>query len=533
MSGDLQKSEARLQAAQNQLRATMIEARLAKIQQAQAKLDVLEPGNAAKRKAPKIERTNEAGLYTKVQALNAVNIGRDLERNFTAARAMIRQFQLNVVGDSPKAQLNTPDADWNDAAADWFNTDWAKDCDSREDMPLAEMAQLALSTTLREGMCLAAFDDFDEDDGRLIFWEADQLVTVKKSDWDKQRDWVETVKGPSGKDITIPLQQAGGVVRTSKGRVVAYIVTGKHGMNEADMADVTIFPRTQAKLLKKPWRFNQNTDMGEVICTAADMEDIYEMRAKELQSAKVAASMAGKVTRKDPIADFDDIGNNSSLPENLGKTPTEMALQESGDAPNYERFEALTGGYMEYLIEGDDFAILDVQRPNVEMAEFFNFVHAGAGAGLGLAKAYTTLSADKSYTAFRGDMILTWPTFRNWQKWIERRFFDWVAEKAIAWAIRKGIVSAPPVPNWSRKISWQLPTMPQVDPVKAETATKLALKNGTTNYAQLLGPKWREQLDQFGRELEQYGHLPLSVFETASGAQNQQNTTEDDTNDEK
>jgi hypothetical protein len=96
---------------------------------------------------------------------------------------------------------------------------------------------------------------------------------------------------------------------------------------------------------------------------------------------------------------------------------------------------------------------------------------------MGFAAAYTKLRADSSYTAFRGDMILTWVTFEFWQKWLERYVCDWTARNAIAWGMRRRNMpfKAPPE-GWERRLSWDWPTMPEVDQLDYENAIAQALK---------------------------------------------------------
>jgi hypothetical protein len=63
--------------------------------------------------------------------------------------------------------------------------------------------------------------------------------------------------------------------------------------------------------------------------------------------------------------------------------------------------------------------------------------------------------------------------------------------------------------------------MPHVDELKEEMAIKQALKNGTTNYAKLLGPGWRAIFKSFSEQIAQarLDNLPLSIFEMTSGGQ--------------
>jgi hypothetical protein len=130
------------------------------------------------------------------------------------------------------------------------------------------------------------------------------------------------------------------------------------------------------------------------------------------------------------------------------------------------------------------------------------------------------MRADSSYTSFRGDMIMTWVTFYWLQKWLERRAADWIARKALAWAVRRKQI-APLADQWERKLSWTWPRMPEVNQLDAENAVAAGLKNGTTDYSQLLGPDWRRRLEGLAEQIKTVRQLelPLRVLETASGGQ--------------
>lgn len=463
------------------------------------------------RRQPQIEIKSEDQTLDPRKRLLSHNIGRDLERNFASARGLIHQFRVNVVGADGKMQINTPDGE---AASKWFNEVFSKGCDYRDDMHWSTVLQNVVAAAIREGDLLVVFDDeiTPEDSGKLIHFEADQIASVNDN----------VLKQLPGYEAG--WSQDSGVVRDRFGKVVGYIATGKRGKTIIDTLDeATFFPRGVARLVKNPWRLNQGRGVSAMLTAATNFQDLYEILAKELQSAKVAASIAGWTERQDAVLDYDNpAGLTQFLPENSGKAAADTALEGANssnpEAPNYERFEALTGGIWEYLAKGDKINFADIDRPNIHLAEFIEAVLGHAGASMGLARAYTILRADSSYTAFRGDMVLSWATFYMLQKWIERDYADWVAVRAIRWAIRKGFIPAM-ADGWERAISWSWPKMPNVDELKEESAIKQALKNGTTDFSKQLGPDWRKKLEAYAEQINAIRslNLPLSVLETIGG----------------
>lgn len=472
-----------------------------------AKYDATEPSRA--RRQPAREYKHEGEIYDMSKRLLGCNLGRDLERNYSPAKAMMHQFRVNVVGSLGKVTVN---ADGGDEATDYFNEVFAKDCDFRDDLNWSTMCQNVIASIIRDGDMLCVFDDgiTPDDTGKLLTWESDQIVPV--SDSVLAASPYKTAK------------QDCGILRDEWGRVVAYCVTGKRGLSVIDSAkDVSYYKRSDARLAKNPWRLGQGRGVPSLLTPSSNFIDLYEILASELQSAKRTAKQYAFVKRENAVTDWDDPASDAEfLPENDGRTSTEVAAdganQTTHTARNYERLETFTGGLTDYLDPKDTVEFPKLDHPNASLAAFLETVHGYGGAALGLARAYTILRADSSYTAFRGDMILSWATFYWLQKHIERCFADWVAIKCLTWAQRRGAIK-PLAAGWERSISWKWPTMPEVDQLDYENAVAAALKNGTTNYAALLGPDWRKKMDDLADQLE-YGrqkNLPLGIFEGKSG----------------
>jgi len=472
-----------------------------------SKYDATRP--SVKRRQPVIERGGEDKIYPMRERGKGVNIGRDLERNYAPAKGIIHQFKVNVVGSLGKLQVNIKGGE---DAGKWFNGDWAKDCDFRDDIHFSTDCQNVVSSVMREGDLLAMVDDgLIEDSGKLIHWEADQITPLSEAA-------LKDAKGYSR------ATQENGILRGKWGKVLAYVCSGKRGLTVIDdIKDALILKRESARLVKNPWRLNQGRGIPSILTSATNFQDLYEILSKELQSAKVAAGSYANVERADAVTDWDDPASNPEhLPENTGKTAVEAAVETANKKdstdPNYDRLESYTGGFVDYMNKGDKINIPDIKRPNVHLMEFCEAVLGHAGASVGLARAYTLLKADSSYTAFRGDMILSWVTFYAMQKWLERTYADWVARKVLTWAQRKKKIK-PLLKGWEQTISWLWPTMPAVNELEEEKGKAQAIKNGTTDYSRLLGPGWLNHFEALGVQLDagRELNLPLSAFEQKSG----------------
>lgn len=477
-----------------------------------AQYDAVAPGASKKRRQPRIERAHETGKDSRqlppMQRLQMIALTRDATRNFSASRAMLRQLGLNVIGNEFKLRIK---ATGDDAAVragqDWFNKTWARQADFRGDLHLCDLNRLIIYSVARDGDVGMLFDRDFAQTGRLVFWESDQICDPKTL--------------PAGVE-----NSSDGVLFDSFGREVGYFCHNGYGQTELELFKGHVFKRdplnddeNMFRLLRTPWRFNQARGTADFFTVVSDLQDVYEMRASELQTGKVAATLAGYVKKKDPSghSSATDLRLDPAIP--LDDLNEEESAPMPDDEPNYERMEATFGGRFEYLAEDDELGMLDPNRPNLNGAEFAQQVIKSAGSALGLARCYSTMEAQTSYTAYRGEMIMTWVTFASWQKWLERYVRDWQAVRALRFAQDNKLI--PQLPDgWEFTLAWQHPKMPSVNPLLDQQTFLAALKNGATSLESETGPGWAELLEQTAEEIKEFQKLgiPHPLFQTASGA---------------
>ena len=164
--------------------------------------------------------------------------------------------------------------------------------------------------------------------------------------------------------------------------------------------------------------------------------------------------------------------------------------------------------------------LLDTRHPNASMPEFIRWLAGRSAAPFGLGQIYATLKADSSYTAFRGEQVLSWQAFYEAQKFLES-ICDWIVYRWGIWAQKRGIVSTDVFEDaWIGKVSWQWPKMKEVDEVNNQNAINLKLKNATGSYLELYGADWREKLSQVGLEIEwcKEHNIPHPALQTVNGS---------------
>ena len=107
---------------------------------------------------------------------------------------------------------------------------------------------------------------------------------------------------------------------------------------------------------------------------------------------------------------------------------------------------------------------------------------------------YSTLKAQTSYTAYRGEQVMTEPSFEEARQDLERDVCDWAARLAISRAARVGELAAPLPDGWQNMIAWEWPTMREVSEADAQRALQLKLQNGVTSLHRELGPGEYERI---------------------------------------
>jgi len=526
--GKPRKRRTQAQILQSKIREEELSLKLQQLQRRSIRMgyDAVSIGAAKRRRTPVVERQGEAKVYDRLKQRHAENLTRDLLRNYTVATGHDLQRRLNVAGF---AELSL-DFDGEDSAteaigsaiAEWFNYDWAPKSDARDETPWAEQLQCTVSAIGTDGGILVAFDDTLQNDGRLWYWELEQLCTVQESVW--QAEAPDYCRDANGQAYVIDRGQ----VRDALGRIVAYVVTWKRNGGDAASGEYTVWHRENARLIKRPKRHNQFVPVPSYLPMVADQEDAYEFRTSEIQSAKKAAKIYATVKseRKEDELLIDEEGAFATL-DDPGISTTQATATEPTPC---EALEALTGGYTDYVDEDDTVEIHDNPRPNRDAMPFLDGFSKSSGAALGMAESYSLLHAKASYTAFRGELIMTWVAFEAEQLGLRDRFLDWAAIRAIEYGLRNRlietetgeIVTAADLPrHWQRKLEWTMPTMPVVDEEKQYRAQAAGMKLGKLNFRNLHGSKWRRAFARLKQQLAvaREDQLPFSIFETVAGAE--------------
>ncbi len=483
----------------------------------QARYDVTDQRNAAggrKRRQWSVERGEEEDVLLPRHRLGTANLTRDGLRNIPQARGLAKTLRTNVVGSYGKLRF-AASAPWYDAAQRYFNSVFARSADFVDGTTWRECLQLVVYAIAHEGDFVAVHDDGilsgdRRGTGKFAFFESDQICDMAKADFQPF-----AARGYS---------QAAGVIRDRRGRQVGVVVTRERGLAEVPRERCWVLIRDpDAPAEEVPWihcrrkfRLRQARGVGDAVTALQSQLDAHEILGYELQTAKAASARYATVYEGQPSGQglpggFDGLATGS-------EAETAQAGTEEAEA-QAEALERYTGGNVDYLTQGDKVEFDPPMRPNPQLAPFLDYVTDLGGAAHGVAHAYARGRADSSYTAFRGDMVMTWMTFADFQQFLEDGFSDWAAVRVLRRAVRLGELAAGPE-GWEALVAWQYPTMPAVDEDREQSAVAKKLKNGLALFRAQIGPHWREHFEQLAEEvaLARTLGLPLSILETAAGA---------------
>lgn len=473
-----------------------------------------------------MDRGSEESEFRKYDRMYAISLGRDMHRNQARFVALERQIARMTAG-TVKCQVNTPDRTWNTEAERYFNKVFARDCMMTiPRLHLSELCQQLVSSLIREGDALVVYDDgCIRGSGKLVVFEADQLVTMAFEDFRR---------------LYPGCTQEAGVILDEYDCIIGYITSAVRYTDEQEAhrpntlsvlpaSECVVFNTNQAVLLASRYRPGQVRGVPEMLPVAICLDDADDMIKSEQITAKRASKCYATVRLGDASASAmadSELMEAYEQQEALGHVNPETGELVNPEPtprqerPHYESIDNDDSAIVTYLDGHDQLDIHDPQRPNLHTDEFYRARNSDAAAALGLARGYAEMSVTNSYTAHRGESLLTWASIYDRQKQLERTLLDWLGEKVISRAIARGELSAPPSADWPFLISWDLPTMPPIDERTSVEAQAAALKSGLATYKDLLGSDWEEHMREYSREIDLIRSLdlPVSPLETVSGA---------------
>lgn len=430
-----------------------------------------------------VETQGEDKQSTIYQRLQLTNLQRDMLRNSPTRVAQDQQLRVHVVG-SVGGKLYASFPEGYAAAAEqvtrYFNKIWFPKAEFTFRKNFNWLLKTCLTSMDTNGNVILVFDDGiltgGNGTGRIRGFEGDEIANVNETEF--QKHFPKSC-----------FQSLGFVYNESGMHCGAFVSTKCRGRGSFDKGDyITLKCDPFDDVTPINWvtlgemrRFNQGRAISPLTAALTCLIDLYEISSSEAQAAKLNAQLVGQILQdasaepeQGPAIFEDDDGEHAeALPETQEFSTKELTS---------------IGAHFDQMPEGLKIDLLDTKRPNPNMPAYIEFLTGLVGGARGLARVYSTLKAQTSYTAFRGEQVMSEPSFEEARQDLERDVCDWAARCVISRAVKLGIITEALPDDWQYMIAWNWPQMLEVSEKDAQTALSLKLKNGVTSLTRELGP---------------------------------------------
>lgn len=382
----------------------------------------------------------------------------------------------------------------------WF-TEWKKSCGYSENESYYEILALILRLIKLHGDCLVWIDPILTD-GKIRIFDADQIVNVTLPDFDRWK---------AERGLPESCRQCEGVVLDGTNRVYGYWVSMLRNRYTVNIEDAMFLPigvcrrvayhRKHTQFRGEPAAFLSNEELTE---------DTKQLLKSEIASAKLASELPLIVKQPEGM-DADSIsnliegyGSLDELAEGTGIDAQELGLL--GNTRENKTFEAFEGkAAIASVAHGTEVENLNnASRPSPQIQSFVDLLNDTNGRSLGVMSCLSRGRADNSYSSGQIELEISWKTFEEDQKLLERDVIDYVISTLY--------------PNAKYEVYWEKSI--QIDPEKYEKTCDMALRGGRTTYREILGTDWKATLNQLAEEkkyLKEIGLDNLTFFQTGSG----------------
>lgn len=446
-----------------------------------------------------------------------LDLTRNAVRNNSTLNTILKQFELNAIGnEGGKAILTFDDLEFAKYVREQF-ANWTRQCDFYDGLNLNTLLKIILKTQLIGGDCVLIFDDgLIKNSGRILLYEPDEIGNTTD----------EAIEKRYGKNYT----QSLGRVYNNFGQFSGCVVSkNQRGLDVFDASKSYLLKRNpDGSIFDDLWimprniyRISQGRGVSPFASSLGTIIDLNDYLSFELASAKKNAQTLAVVQQ---LSDNDTIDVPSTFDdvdlEKLSDDEIKNLIEEQNQYQPTMTLDKITsaGCIYQTLPNNYKLELLDTKHPNNNSIDFVRWLQQASSSPLGLARCYSTLNVDSSYTAFRGEMVLTWSAFEEAQHNLEQTL-DWIFYRWIRFAIKNKIIEDKLPENYMRKVSWCFPKMRDIDGVKEQNAVNLKLKNGTSTLREIIGSDWREKLKQISEEIDYCKKLgiPHPMLETKSG----------------
>lgn len=416
---------------------------------------------------------------------------RDAYRNDPTARSALDTATRSVVGSGLTARANIDyeylemDSErasaWNTTyERDWLR--WARsfDCDVTRMCNFSGLTSLAFLTAYQSGECFA-------------------LLGIENGDLSIRLIEPDRVSTPPHKIHAGNIRN--GIEVDERGRPVAVWIRSKHPGDYSNFSGqfrwdrVRIRGKRTGRLnvlhLYKVERPGQHRGVPYLAPVLEHLRKLTEYTRAELQAAVVSSMFTAFL--KPPPA-----GANYGA---AAQRQTEEYLEWAG---------SLGPGMIGKLPAGADMVFANPLRPNGNFDSFVNTITRGIGAALGIPVEILLKKISTNYTSYRGAVIEAWKAFYADQHWLIEHWCNPIWRERMDIRVANREIAAPgyfqdPATRFAyNQVTWNGPTMAQIDPLKETNAFIAQADSGLTTWTaaarSLNGSDYSQNLKQHERE---------------------------------
>lgn len=468
-----------------------------------------------------VERKSEDEILNAYGRGKMLDLARNATRNSSTFNGILKQMDLNVVGvNGGKAVFNFDDSSIVNSLHENFAA-WTRDADFFDGLNLNTILKIILKTYILGGDMVLLFDDgLIEDSGKLLIYEPDEINNT--TDEALIEYYGKSARQSIGRVYNLNGRFIGAIVsRSQRGNDVfqpegCYFL--KRNPDKSDLESLWLMPRNIFRVAQG----RGIPPLASSLATTLDLEDLcgFELAAAKKNSQTLAQVLQSATPNTEEISlpsAFDTDTDFSKLSDDEIKAAVE-AEATTQQTITLDKVNA-AGAVYQVMPEGFKMELLDTKHPNQNMPAFIKWLAGRTAAPFGLSEQFATLASDGS--SFRAEQLITWPAFYEAQHFLEQ-ICDWVICRWVDWAHKHHEIDKTKLPtNWLRKISWMWPRMDELDEVQHQTAIEKKITNMTGSYREILGPDWREKLEQIKEEVNWFkeNNLPHPAYNMISGGE--------------
>lgn len=394
-----------------------------------------------------------------------------------------------------------------DFATKYFNR-WKKDCGFCEGESYYEMLALIMRLVILHGDVLVWCDN-ELTDGKIRIFDADQICNVEIADFNRWK---------YENNIPDDARMVEGCVVLPDGRVTGYFVTMLRNRYSVSINDAMYLPISTCRRVSFHKKHTQYRGEPLVLANQQITEDTKSLLRSEVAAAKLYSELPLIVKRPEGfdanaigslLEGYSDLGE---LTDGTGITPEDITkLGEASKFDEASTFKAFQDKASIAMVDaGTDVVNLNnANRPSQPIQSWVDVLNDANGKTLGVMSCLARGRADNSYSSGMLEIELSWKTFAEYHKLLERQVVDYVM----------GVI----LPNSEYEVYWSQAIT--VDPEKDEKVKDMQLKGGRTTFRELLGADWKQTLNELAEEkkyCEEIGLDNISIFQTGNGNETQQ-----------